>query len=292
MKRSHTAAKTLLALTGIALPAALTYLVAPGRSTAAQKEPFAGRTYAHRGLYAKDQSVPENSLPAFRRAVEAGYGIELDLQITKDDKVVVFHDDDLSRACGTALRALLESSETIPEGRAIKDWTYKELQKLTLFESGEKIPLFSDVLKIVSGRSPMIVEFKSVGRDLNAHLCARACRLLDNYDGPFMVESFDPRIVRWFRKNRPDILRGQLACRPSGYKKGTPFPVPYLFAYCLANFAGRPQFIAYGLPKRPLLVRYAELLGAMKVCWTSHDLSAHKGQDVVIFEHYKPPVRL
>ena len=290
--KSSPALRTLAALTALAVPGALTYLVAPGRASKEQKAPFAGRTYAHRGLYTEDQTVPENSLPAFKMAAEAGYGVELDLQITRDDKVVVFHDDDLERACGPALQKLADSGVSVPSGLEIKDWTYRELCQLTLFESKETIPLFSDVLKTVAGRVPMIVEFKSVGSDLNAHLCARACRLLDNYDGPYMVESFDPRIVKWFRLNRPKVLRGQLACCPAGYKKGTPFPVPYLFAYCLGNFMSRPQFIAYGLPKRPLIVRYAEMLGAMKVCWTSHDPSAHKGQDVVIFEYYLPDTYL
>ena len=75
-------------------------LIAPGRATKAQRAPFAGRAFTHRGLYELDQSVPENSLEAFRRAVEAGYGAELDVQRTRDGQIVVFHDDSLQRACG------------------------------------------------------------------------------------------------------------------------------------------------------------------------------------------------
>ena len=75
------------------------YLIMP-RTGRERRAPFTGRAFAHRGLYEADQSVPENSLPAFRRAVEAGYGAELDVQMTKDGEVVVFHDDDLKRGCG------------------------------------------------------------------------------------------------------------------------------------------------------------------------------------------------
>ena len=272
-----TALKTFAALTAAALPGVVAWLVAPGRLSKERREPFAGRTYAHRGLYRKDQLIPENSLPAFARAAEAGYGIELDLQLTKDDRVVVFHDDTLLRGCGV--------------DRPLSDLTFEELQALQLFGTCERIPLFSDVLALVKGRVPLIVEFKTSG-SRNDRLCALACELLDAYEGLYMVESFDPRIVRWFRLHRPSVIRGQLACRPESYKKGTPFPVPLIFGYCLANFMGRPQFIAYALEKKPFTVRLAELLGAMKVCWTSHNPYMHKGQDVVIFEFYRPDLRL
>ena len=114
------------------IPAALVglwlFLIAPGRSSRAARRPFEGRAYAHRGLYELDESVPENSLPAFRRAVEAGYGAELDVQRTRDGRIVVFHDDSMQRACGV--------------DKAIRDFTYEELQSFSLFGTAERIPLF------------------------------------------------------------------------------------------------------------------------------------------------------
>ena len=114
------------------------FLIAPGRSSRAERTPFEGRAFAHRGLYKLDQSIPENSLPAFQRAVENGYGAELDVQRTKDGQIVVFHDDSMRRACGV--------------DRPIRDFTYEELQQFPLFGTQERIPLFSDVLRIFNGK--------------------------------------------------------------------------------------------------------------------------------------------
>ena len=124
-------------------------LILPARSTKAQRAPFVRRMFAHRGLFLADQSVPENSIPAFRAAVAAGYGVELDVQLTKDKVVVVFHDDDLKRVCGVDAR--------------VDAYTFAELQAFPLLSTGERIPTFSDVLAILDGKIPMIVELKSGG---------------------------------------------------------------------------------------------------------------------------------
>ena len=124
-------------------------LVAPKRADKSRRAAFRGYAYAHRGLYEADQSVPENSLAAFRRAVEAGYGIELDLQLSADGQVVVFHDDKLLRVCGVDQR--------------VDAYRYEALCEFKLFDSAENIPLFSDVLKIVAGKVPLIVELKAGG---------------------------------------------------------------------------------------------------------------------------------
>ena len=135
-----------VAVAVIALLAVWVFLIFPGKASPEAKAPFAGRAFAHRGLYEPDQSVPENSLRAFRRAVEAGYGAELDVQMTKDGQVVVFHDDDLKRGCGV-------------DGR-ICDMTLAELEELRLFGSEERIPLFSEVLEIFGGKQPLIIKLK------------------------------------------------------------------------------------------------------------------------------------
>ena len=163
--------------------------------------PFYGRNYAHRGLHSRDKSVPENSLTAFRLAAEAGYGIELDIQLSKDGQVVVFHDDTLDRVCGV-------------HGR-VDAFTLEELRGMRLCGTDERIPLLTEVFAVVAGRSPFIIELKTGPR--NAELCEKGLALMRAYDGPYCVESFDPRIVGWFKKHAPDLLRGQLAGPPKTY---------------------------------------------------------------------------
>ena len=163
------------------------YLIMP-RTGRERRAPFTGRAFAHRGLYEADQSVPENSLPAFRRAVEAGYGAELDVQMTKDGEVVVFHDDDLKRGCGI-------------DGR-ICDMTLEEVRALRLFGTEEQIPLFADVLEIFSGKQPLIVELKYAPNW--KPLSEKTRQMLAAYSGPACIESFHPSIVRYFRQEDPE----------------------------------------------------------------------------------------
>ena len=262
--------KILLAC-GAAAVALPTFLLAPGRATKGQKAPFRGRNFAHRGLHSRDKSVPENSLKAFELASAAGYGMELDVQLTKDGQVVVFHDDELKRVCGV-------------EGK-VWDYTFSELQKFSLCGTEERIPLFSDVLNTVRGRGAIICELKNGPR--NRELCKKTYDLIAAYPGEICVESFNPMIVSWFRFHAPELLRGQLAADVSEYKEQSPLQA-FLLSRCLLNFLARPQFIAYKLIRRPFAVRFSELLGAMRVAWTSHEPRNEKGQDAVIFEFYKP----
>ncbi len=269
---------SLLLAASLALPA---WVLAPGYLSKEKKAPFLRRNFAHRGLYEEDQSVPENSMTAFRLACEAGYGIEMDIQLTKDGRVVVFHDDELNRAC------MPEEKEPL----RVDSFTWEELSLLRLFGTDEKIPLFTDVLELVAGRVPLIVELKTSSR--RAELCESAVNILSTYEGPFCVESFDPRIVAWFRFHAPDIIRGQLAEQPPLYvtdekmsKAGGVF-----LGNTLGNFAARPHFIAYRLGPKPNAVRIAELLGAMKFGWTSHAPENENVCDAVIFEHYRPEPR-
>lgn len=255
------------------------FLLFPEKPTGQQREPFEGRAFAHRGLYERDQSVPENSLPAFRRAVEAGYGAELDVQLTKDHQIVVFHDNDLKRACGQ-------------EGE-ICDFTYDELQAFPLFQTEERIPLFSEVLDIFSGSQPLIVELKHCRNQ--KELCEATRDMLKGYRGPACIESFDPSIVRYFRKYDSGRLRGQLSQPYSDYRGVMPGWLGWLLSRTLFNAMARPHFIAYKLDSKPLSVRICESLGAMKVRWTARDAEKHdklmRENDAVIFERYCPPVR-
>lgn len=264
-------------LLGAAAAAALpVYLTAPGRATQRQKAPFQWVNLAHRGLHSPDKSVPENSLEAFRLAAEAGYGVELDVQLTKDGQVVVFHDEKLDRVCGVPGR--------------VDEFTFAELQQFRLCGTEQRIPLFSDVLAVIRGRGPLLVELKNGKR--NKELCKKTYALLQGYKGDVCIESFNPRIVAWFRFHGRDLLRGQLAAPVADYvKDGFKKPLGFVLSRTLLNFLARPQFIAYKIGRRPLLVRLSEKLGAMKVGWTSHDPVNEKGRDAVIFEFYRPGLR-
>ena len=250
------------------------YIFLPADMPAYVKKAYRGRYYAHRGLHNMDENVPENSLTAFKKAAEKGYGVELDVHLSADGQVVVFHDDDLRRMCGV--------------DKKIADCTYSELQQYSLLGTGEKIPLFADVLAAYNGVAPMIIEIKT-GRK-NAELCQKVCDRLENYKGKICIESFDPRVLRWFKKHRPRIVRGQL-CQRAEHYNNQPKALSWALANCAVNFIGRPHFIAYRIEEKPALVRMVLSMGAMDVCWTSRKIGEGEGADCVIFENYLPDPR-
>ncbi len=255
--------------------AAASFLTAPAKAGRDIVSPFFGRNFAHRGLHEPDQSLPENSLQAFEEAVKLGYGVELDVHITKDGKIVVFHDDDLARACGL--------------NRRVEDLSWEELSALRLFGTRHRIPLFSEALALIAGRGPVIVELKRGGR--NTELCEKTYAQIREYGGACCVESFDPRIVAWFRRNAPELLRGQLARHPRELSRDAGRLNAFLVGNLLTNFMARPHFIAYGLGPKTPTVKLCELFGAMKVVWTSLDPKNEKGNDAVIFQYYRPEAK-
>ena len=248
------------------------FLIAPGAATKRQKAPFIGRNFAHRGLHSEDKSVPENSLEAFRLAGRAGYGAELDVQLTKDGQVVVFHDDTLTRVCGVPGR--------------VDEKSYDELRLLTLCGTNQRIPLLTEALEVYGGRGPLIVELKTGRR--NRELCEKTYAILSEYPGQVCIESFNPFIVRWFRFHAKDLLRGQLATRRRDYGSDVTPRQAFLLSHCLLNFLSRPHFIAYRLGYRPPTVRLSEALGALRFGWTAHNERAERHRDGVIFEFYRP----
>ena len=235
--------------------------------------------HAHRGLYAQDQSVPENSLPAFAAAAEKGYGMELDIQLSLDGEVVVFHDDTLARMCGI-------------DGR-VDAFPLARLREMPLAGTAERIPLLTEVFDTVAGKAPIIIELKTGPR--NEELCRKGLALMrayqKQYGGAFCVESFDARILAWFRKNAPVILRGQLTDSPRALGSGHPV-LDFIAGNLLSNVIARPQFIAHGPGRKTALARFAEACGAMPVYWTAKpgdDAAAlEEYYDAVIFEHYAP----
>jgi len=216
-------------------------------------EPFEGWLYAHRGLHDNESEAPENSIAAFRKAIDAGFGIELDIQLTKDRTPVVFHDGTLKRVCGVAGK--------------VSDYTCEELQQFELCGSGEKIPRFTEVLELVDGQVPLIVEFK--GETVDVSLCPIADEILRTYKGTYCMESFNPLIVGWYRKNRPEVLRGQLSEKMfSKRKKKT--ALNFVLEHLLLNFWAKPDFIAYNHKHYNNLSRWivTGLYGNISVAYT------------------------
>lgn len=237
---------------------------------------FKGWYYAHRGFHDNKSDAPENSLKAMQLAVENGYGIELDVQLTKDEKVVVFHDGNLKRVCGVDAK--------------VNSMTYEELQKLYLFNSDEKIPLFSEVLKIIDGKVPIIMEVKMVNG--KTRVCELAHRELKKYKGLYCMESFHPFAVRWYKKNRPEVIRGQLAAnfKKEGQKEGLQ---EWLVHMLLINVLGHPDFVAYSHKSASNVSRrLTRMFGATAVAWTirsQEELDINRKKfDLFIFEGFQP----
>ena len=198
----------------------------PGRRE--RMRPFIENYIAHRGLH-DNPSIPENSLAAFARAVEAGFGIELDVQLTADDQLVVFHDETLQRVCG--------------DPRKLHEVTYGELSDLRLLGTEERIPLFRDVLDLIGGRVPLLVEIKSEGRYLETS--RRTDAMLREYRGVYIVESFHPMVLNWFRKNSPETIRGQLSTDYTKERVRRPGYQRFLLTNLMLDFLSAPDFIAY-----------------------------------------------
>lgn len=232
--------------------------------------------FAHRGLYSDDGMIPENSLEAFDKAIENNYGIELDVSFTKDKKTVVFHDDNLLRMTGL--------------NKKISDCTLEEIESLYLNGTDYKIPTFNEVLDLVDGKVPLIIEIKS-NRDRDG-LCNSVKNELNDYNGRFCIESFDPLIMSRIKKNMPDVIRGQLSMKFTKDNKA-PKSLKIALEYLLLNFKSRPHFIAYNwIDSNNLSLRILRKLGIITVAWTVNSEKAlevsNERFDTIIFEHCEP----
>ncbi len=252
------------------------------------KKLIAGRKYAHRGLFDNAGQAPENSMKAFEAAIESGYGIEMDIRLTKDGKVVVFHDDTLARVCGFK--------------QPVDTLTLAELKELRLLGTEERIPEFGEFLSLVKGRVPLLVEFKTglpgVSKTRADTLCQAAMELLDAYPGSFVIESFDYLILAWFKVHRPGIMRGQLGMGLQCYvpalgKQGADAIPSYrqkMLSWLLYNHVGRPHFISYRFQDAGFGIATCRTLGAPIAVWTvktaEDSVRLLKQYDAVIFEGF------
>ena len=251
---------------------------APGIHKKTKWQHLTGWDYAHRGLYDNEHGIPENSMAAFRRAVDKGYGIELDVHLTADHQLVVFHDDTLTRMCGM--------------NKKISSFLYSDLMQLRLLGTEEGIPLFKDVLELIDGKVPLIIELKVDGSNQNL-LCPLVWQLLSRYKGDYCIESFHPFVLQWFKRHEPQVVRGQLSCN---FFKENPHCdiVLFLMSNLMTNFFTHPDFIAYKYLDldNPAVIYNRKLFHIMTVVWTipgkpTYDRFKNK-VDVMIFEGFEP----
>lgn len=234
---------------------------------------------AHRGLHSLKDGIPENSITAIKRAADMGYGVEIDIHITLDGKVVVFHDDTLMRACGVNKR--------------IKNLTYDELCEFKLFGTQEKIPTLDEVLKAVDGRTMLVIEFKCSDVSFK-RLCTAADKLLRQYSGKYIVQSFNPLPMFWYRHNRPDICRGQLST--DFFRQPKNNALKAAAGLLILNMISRPDFISYDMRYVKAFPRkICSFLGAIRAGWTFTELSqverVKKNFDIYIFEGFLPEIK-
>jgi glycerophosphoryl diester phosphodiesterase len=241
------------------------------------------RPIAHRGLHAPSAGRVENSMSAFRAAVERGYAIECDIQPAADHVPMVFHDDRLERLTG--------------QSGLISDRKSSELVRLSLNGSEDRIPRLSDLLDLVASRVPLIVEIKSVWTALPAPYLDEVAGRLAAYRGPVAVMSFDPAVMVEMRSRVPEVPRGIV----SGVYRDTGWWSDVLDAdrrqrltHLLESADAAPDFYSYHVKDLPTPVtRYVrEVQRVPLICWTVRTPEdraiAARWSDAPTFEGYEP----
>ena len=252
------------------------YLIYPSVRKNPDRKRLQGLYIAHRGLHGLYEDIPENSLPAFSYAVEKGYPVEIDIRLTADKKIVVFHDASLKRMCGDA--------------RKPEECTLAELKELSLKGTCHKIPTLKESLSVISAKVPVLIEFKCADQSYKT-LCVEADRILSEYKGDYFIQSFYPFVLWWYRKNRRDILRGQLASTFRNRKKAG--LAKKLLGCLVFNFIARPDFISYEyMYEKNIFRRICCRLGALPVGWTFRSRQElkkyNKCYEAWIFENFLP----
>lgn len=233
--------------------------------------------YAHRGLH--DERLPENSMAAFKAALDHGYGIELDLHLLRDGNLAVMHDSALKRTTGA-------------DG-IIEDLTTEQLKNYRLNGTGETIPTFQQVLDLYAGKAPLVIELKPV-KGNHAALTAKAVEMMEGYRGHYCMESFDPRVVKWLKDHRPDICRGQLTENHFAAKGKLSAVLKFILTHQMMNFLTMPDFVAYKYVDRKTLGNFLvrRIWGIQGVTWTLKTMeeynTAVKEGWIPIFEDFKP----
>ncbi len=253
----------------------LLFIISPHIFSGADTSRLMGVRFAHRGYFDNDNGIPENSLLSFEKAIEKGYGIELDVQLSSDGVAMVFHDADLERVCGV-------------KGK-IWEYTADQLREMQLMGSEHTIPTLAQALEFIDGRAPLLVEYKMDRVD--TAVCAAGEELLAEYDGVYCMQSFDPRALLWYRQNAPQVARGQLAEEFWKKEKYAGSPLYTALSFMVGNVVARPDFISYNYKDRDnIALKLCRLMGADTACWTlrsPQDYEAVKGQfDMYIFDSF------
>ena len=257
----------------------LLYLfVLKGRNGHPGLEKLRGWAYAHRGLHGN--GVPENSMEAFGLALEGGFGIEFDVHLMADGNLAIIHDASLKRTAGADVK--------------IEDLRTEDLENYRLEGTQEKIPTFRQLLDLYEGKAPLIIELKAE-RGNHAALCDAVCKALEGYEGVYCIESFDPRCIQWLRKNRPDLIRGQLSENFFRSKGNKLHPVlKFVMTHHLANLVVRPDFVAYRYSDRNMFGTWLckNVWKIQGVSWTirskeEYDIAVKEGW-IPIFENFIP----
>ncbi len=243
-----------------------------------QIEEFDKVLFAHRG-YHQGKEIPENSLAAFARAKNAGFGSELDVHLLKDGELAVLHDSELERMTGQ--KGIVEAL------------TAGELKEYRLGESEETIPTLSEVLKLYDGAFPLIIELK-VYQNNAKELCEKATALLESYQGLYCIESFHPQVLLWLKKHKPQIIRGQLSQDFIKSREGLSLPLAFAATHMLENLITKPDFVAYKYEDRQNFGnRFAvKKMGRRAAFWTirsKKELDDCRRQKIwPIFENFEP----
>ena len=248
-------------------------LMRPGKSAVMEK--YKSVKFAHRGLHG--EGAAENSMTAFTRARDLGYGIEFDIRLAKDGQLVVFHDATLNRVCGV-------------DGRVV-DRTVNELSEISLLGTKDTVPTLREVLDLIDGAVPLLIEIKEEAGETS--VAERFLEEIKGYTGEFIVESFNPFSLRAVKKARADIVIGILSAE---YMKDDRFKGKFLYRMLQNlqfNFLMRPHFISYdknGFANWGL--RYVRRnYKTPLIAWTVTSLEEEReallhGFDTVIFEGY------
>lgn len=231
---------------------------------------------AHRGLHSKDGAIPENSRLSFEHAIEQGFAIELDVNVLKDGTVVAFHDYQLNRLCN--------------DPRTVDDIGYEDLEDLTLLDSHQKIMTMEEVLALVDGKVPLLIELKPHGNVML--LCESLMNSLINYQGVYAIFSFHPKVVYWFKKHHPEVIRGQIA---ETFKRDPKMPkvMKWMMKHMIFNPWTKPDFISYYIHDMPnkILDRYYKK-GITVISYAAQSQSeldfVKSHYDNAVFEYFIP----
>ncbi|MCQ2466819.1 MAG: glycerophosphodiester phosphodiesterase [Clostridia bacterium] len=242
-------------------------------------EPFKNTFIAHRGLF-NNVDLPENSYPAFEAAIDKNFGIELDVQLTKDNQLVVFHDGNINRMCGVK--------------KKISSLTYEQLSSYKLLDTDLSVPLFEDVISLIDGKVPVIIEIKAHGAFMKA--TKMLVKRLESYKGIYCIQSFNPAIIRWLKVNKPDITRGILSNDYLRLPKKT-LTQKFIVSNLLFNAWCKPDFISYNheYPSKIALKVCKSFYNCNMVGWnikSSENLDyAKKFFEVYIFDSFVPETK-